>query len=282
MASAKRKTTAKRVTKTVGKTQSKAAHAATTVAKSAARQQHQFARQGTAWAEQGAQEWQKGANEWAKQSAKLYSLPFANGDAANATKQAAEQVKSATESFVRAGSDIVSQMFGGTDPMAQWKGLMQQATGKLPKMNGLPTAEAATEKMRDFTRESTAQATKAASDATRMMNDAGALARENAEAMAQVNNIAIAVSKEIGAELISYSNRTFSQNVELGKQLLTCRTLNDMFDLSSKFMKTNLDGFFSESVRLSEKLFQLGNDVAEPLNERFSETSERLTKSLKA
>ncbi len=282
MASAKRKPAAKRVTKTVRKTQSKAAHAATAVAKSAARQQNQFARQGTAWAEQGAQEWQKGANEWAKQSAKLYSLPFANGDAATATKQAAEQVKSATESFVRAGSDIMNQMFGGTDPMAQWKGLMEQAAGKMPKLNGLPGAEATAEKMRNFTRESAAQASKAASDATRAFSDAGELTRENAEAFAQVNNIAIAVSKEIGAELISYTNRTFSQNVELGKQLLTCRTLNDMFDLSSKFMKTNLDGFFSESVRLSEKLFQLGNDVAEPLNERFSETNERLTKSLKA
>lgn len=279
MASAKRKPTTKRVTKTVRKTQSKAAHAATSVAKSATRQQNQFANQGAAWAERGAQEWQKGASEWAKQSAKLYQLPFANGDAATATKQAAEQVKSATEQFVRAGNDMVSKMFGGTDPMAQWKGLFDQATSKA---SSLPGAQAAADKMRDFTRESAAQASKAASDATRALNDAGALTRENAEAFVEVNNIAIAVSKEIGAELISYTNRTFSQNVELGKQLLTCRTLNDMFDLSSKFMKTNLDGFFSETVRLSEKLFQLGNDVAEPLNERFSETNERLSRTLKA
>lgn len=280
MASAKRKPTtkhtAKRAAKAVRKTQSKAAHAASSVAKSAASQQSQFARQGAAWAERGAQEWQKGANEWAKQSAKLYSLPFANKDAAAATQQAAEQVKAAGEQFMRAGNDIMSQMFGGTDPMAQWKGWMEQASGKTA--TSLPGAD----KVRDFTRESTAQATKAASDAARALSDAGELARENAEAFVEVNNIAIAVSKEIGAELISYTNRTFSQNVELGKQLLSCRTLNDMFDLSSKFMKTNLDGFFSESVRLSEKLFQLGNDVAEPLNERFSETSERMTRTLKA
>lgn len=279
MASAKRKTSTKRATKTVRKAQSKAAHAASTVAKSAAHQQSQFARQGAAWAERGAQEWQKGANEWAKQSAKLYSLPFANGDAASATKQAADQVKAAGEQFMRAGNDIMSQMFGGTDPMAQWKGWMDQATAKAPQ---LPNAEATAEKMRDFARESAAQASKAANDATRALAEAGELARENAEAMVEVNNIAIAVSKEIGAELISYTNRTFSQNVELGKQMLNCRTLNDMFDLSSKFMKTNLDGFFSETVRLSEKLFQLGNDVAEPLNERFSETNERISRTLSA
>lgn len=279
MAAAKRKSSAKRATKTMRKTQSKAAHAAGSVARSAASQQSQFARQGAAWAERSAQEWQKGANEWAKQSAKLYQLPFGNNDAAAATQQAAEQVKSATESFVRAGSDMMSQMFGGTDPMAQWKGWMNQAT---TKAQHLPNAEEAAEKMRDFSRESAAQATRMAGDATRAMTEAGELARENAEAFVECNNIAIAVSKEIGAELISYTNRTFSQNVELGKQLFACRTLNDMFDLSSKFMKTNFDGFFSETVRLSEKLFQLGNDVAEPLNERFSDSSERMSRAIQS
>lgn len=281
MAAAKRKTSAKRVSKTVRKTQSKAMHAAGTVARSAAAQGNKAAREGAAWAERSAQEWQKGANEWAKQSAKLYQLPFANNNAAAATQHAAEQVKSATESFVRAGSDMMSQMFGGTDPMAQWKGWMDQATAQAPQMR-MPNAEATAEKMRDFTRESAAQASKMASDATRALSEAGELARENAEAFVECNNIAIAVSKELGAEMINYANRTFSQNVELGKQMLTCRTLNDMFDLSSKFMKTNLDGFFSESVRLSEKLFQLGNDVAEPMNERFSETSERISRAISA
>lgn len=282
MASAKRKPSTKRATKTVRKTQTKAAHAMSSVAKSATRQQNQFARQSNEWAQSSAQDWQKGASEWAKQSAKLYALPFANGDTANATQQAAEQVKAASESFMRAGNDMMSQMFGGKDPMAQWKGMMDQATGSMPKLTHLPKPEVAAEKLREFTRESAATASKTAKDATRAFSEVGELARENAEAMAEVNTIAIAVSKEIGAELISYTNRTFSQNVELGKQLLSCRTLNDMFDLSSKFMKTNLDGFFSETVRLSEKLFQLGNDVAEPLNERFSETNERLSRTLKA
>lgn len=266
MASAKRKTTAKRVAKSAARIQTKSAQAAASVAKSSVNKQAD-------WARQGAQQWQHGANEWAKQSAKLYQLPFAT-DAAAATQQAAEQVKTATESFVRAGSDIMSQMFGGTDPMAQWKGMFTQAASQMP------SSEAAAEKMRDFTRETAAHATKTASDMNRAMSDASELVRENAEAMAECSNVTIAVSKEIGAELISYTNRTFSQNVELGKQLLTCRTLNDMFDLSSKFMKTNLDSFFSETVRLSEKLFQLGNDVAEPLNDRISETSDRMSRML--
>jgi hypothetical protein len=273
MASPKKKPTAKRVVKAAVKTQTRAAHAAAAVAKSAASKQGEWARQSADWAQQG-------ANEWAKQSAKMYQLPFASGDVNEATRQAAEQVKSATESFVRAGNDMMSQMFGGAaDPMAQWKNLFNQAA---QRMLGLPGANEATAKMQNLARESADQLARTSSTASRAMGEAMELARENAEAMVECSNVAISVSKEIGAELITYANKTFSQNVELGKQLLSCRTLNDMFDLSSKFMKTNLDSFFSESVKLSEKMFQCATDVSEPLNERMSETSERMSKVIAA
>lgn len=268
MATAKRKSSAKRTAKTVKKVQSKAATATASVARSTAQQN-------SAWAQRGASEWQKGANEWAKQSAKMYQLPFANGDVNEAAQQAAATMKSATENMVRQSSDMMQKLFGGTDPMAQWSGLFQN----LPQW-GAP--QAATEKWQDLSRESTEQATRAAQSAQAAVGEAMELSRENAEALVECSNIAIAVSKEVGAELIAYMNKSFSQNVELSKQMLACRTLNDLFDLSSKVAKTNLDSFFSESVKLSELLFQSATDLSEPLNERVSETSDRLSKVLAA
>jgi len=82
--------------------------------------------------------------------------------------------------------------------------------------------------------------------------------------------------------LISYMNQTFAQNVELSKQIFNCRTLNDMFDLSSRFVKSNLDGFFNESVKVSELAFNGAGEIAEPLNERISESTERLVKAVAA
>lgn len=279
MATAKRKASAKRSVKSAAKTakkvQSKAAHAATAVAKSAAHQNASWAQRGANDWQKGANEWQKGANEWAKQSAKLYQLPFGNGDVNEATQQAAATVQSATENMVRASNDMMQKLFGGQDPMAQWKGMW----GQMPQM---PDAEAATDKLRNFARESTEHMNKAAATSQQAMNEAMQLSRENAEAAVECTNIAVAVSKEVSAELIAYLNKAFSQNVELSKQMLTCRTLNDLFDLSSKFAKTNLDGFFSESVKLSELLFQSATEITEPMNERVSETSERLTKVLAA
>jgi hypothetical protein len=261
---AKKKT--KRATTTGVKAHTKAATAATAVAKSVAQKQGEHARAGAEWVSRNANDWQKGANEWAQQSAKLYQFPFASGDVNAATAT----VKSATENMMRASNDMMSKLFGGTDPMAQWKGVFSG-------QSFLGTGDAVG-KLQSFARESAEQLSRSGASANRTLSESMELSRENTEALVECSNIAVSVSKEICAELISYSNKTFAQNVELGKQLLACRTLNDMFDLSSKVMKTNLDAFFSESVKMSEKLFQCATDIAEPMNERLSESSERISK----
>jgi hypothetical protein len=91
-------------------------------------------------------------------------------------------------------------------------------------------------------------------------------------------NLATSVSKELAADTINYLNKQFGQNVELSKQALTCRTLNDMFDLATRITKANLDGFFSQSVKISEMVFQCATDVSEPINDRISESASRLSK----
>lgn len=92
MATAKKKTAAKSNVKYAAKAQAGArATSATSAAKSAA----------NSWVSGSNADWQKGASDWAKQSAKLYQLPFAQGDVNAATQKAAESVKSATENMVK-------------------------------------------------------------------------------------------------------------------------------------------------------------------------------------
>lgn len=259
MASAKKKTSAKRATASKTKYAAKNASAAQSAQRSSAE-----------WVKSGTAQWQKGAQDWAKQSAKLYQFPF-QGDVGEATKKAAEHVQSATENALNFANQLFSQngQKTGFDPAAMFKN---------PNFD----AGDAQEKLSKFAKESAEQLNKSAGNAQSALNEGVKLARENGEVVVEVTNIAVSVSKELGAEYISYLNKAFAQNVELSKQVLTCRTLNDLFDLSSRFMKTNLDSFFSESIKLSEKLFRLSTDVTEPLNERVSETAERLSKVLSA
>lgn len=129
-------------------------------------------------------------------------------------------------------------------------------------------------------KKSAEQMAKSADAATRSVNDMVDISKKNADAAVKCGDIAVSASKNIGAEMFSFANRSFSQNVELSKELFSCRTLNDMFDLHSKMLKSNMDDFFSESVKMSEMVFQCASDVSEPINQCVSETTERMSKKL--
>jgi hypothetical protein len=302
MATAKKKASAKRTVKYAAKAQSSARQTSQPAAAKAA-----------SWVNSGsAAEWQKGAQDWAKQSAKLYQLPFAQGDVGAATQQAAEQVKSATENMVKMSSDMMNQMFAqgkqakasagkaasaaSFDPAGYFKQFqsampafempsfdMASMFKQLPQMPAMPAifdVASAQDKLSSFTKDSSDQLAKASKSAQRTAAEAQAASREHIEVLTEVANVATTVSKELGAEIIGYLNKQFAQNVELSKQVLSCRTLNDMFDLSNRISKTNLDAFFSQSVKLSEMIFQCATDISEPLNDSVSDITERLTKAI--
>jgi hypothetical protein len=279
MATAKKKASAKRTVKYAAKAQSSARQTSASNVRPEA---------STSWINNSAAaDWQKGAQDWAKQSAKLYQLPFAQGDMNEASQKAAETVKSATENAVKMSSEFMSQMFGqqakaaasnqSFDPGSMFK----QFQAQMPQMPNFDMGSAQ-EKMSSFARESSEQMNKASQGASRAGAEAMEALRENIQTLTEVCNLASGVSKELAAEMISYLNRQFAQNVELSKQALTCRTLNDMFDLSTRITKSNLDGFFSQSVKMSEMLFQCATDVSEPLNDCVSQTSERMAKAMQA
>lgn len=273
MATAKKKTSAKRPIKYAAKSQA-GTHATSP---------------GTSWVNSGAADWQKGAQDWAKQSAKLYQLPFAQADMGAASQHAAESVKSAAENMVKMGNDMMQQMFGSQaksfaaqafNPAA----FLQQLQQHMPAMPQMPSFDpaAAQEKLAAFARETSDQISRSSQSTSRAAAEAVEISRENIAAAVEVCNVAVTVIKQLAAEMVSYANRQFGQNVELSKQVLTCRTLNDMFDLSTRVMKSNLDAFFSESVKVSEMIFQCATDVSEPLNERVSDSTDRLAKAMAA
>ena len=206
---------------------------------------------------------QDSAASWKQQSAaQLYRMPFNAEGMGEATRQAAAN---ATEMW-RTMWDSKQQQWG--DFFANTK-----------KFPGFDAANAA-EQMNVFNRESGSQFTRSAGAAAKVMHELFELTRENTEMLMEAGNQSVEVSKGLSAEVITFLNRSFAQNVELSKEVLACRTLNDMFDLASRFMKTNLDGFFSQTVHVSETLFEEITTITEPLSERVTETSERLTKAM--
>lgn len=224
------------------------------------------------------------SQNWTQQSAKLYQLPFAQTD----MNKAAKEIQSMTEQAVKASTDLMQQFFGGAKDFdtnklfAQFDPSKAFAQFDASKILGQFADITKNAEAFSFNKDAGAQLQKSAQGATKVVNETAELSRENAEAAMQCGNIAVSVSKNISAEIINYANKAFAQNVELSKQIFNCRTLNDMFDLSSKFFKSNLDGLFNESLKVSELAFNGASDISEPINERISESTERFVKAVAA
>jgi hypothetical protein len=189
---------------------------------------------------------------------------------ATAAKSTATKAARATSSAAADAmqSDAVMKM--GADTIRQ----MMEQVGN-PKMQ-----EDMQKQMFNMSQESAAQMAKSADSASRSLNEIFALSKDNADAAVTCSSIAVNASKSMGAEMFNYANKSFSQNVEMSKEIFGCRTINDMFDLQSKVVKANLDHFFNESVKMSEMLFNSANEISEPINDCVSENTTRLSKAM--
>jgi hypothetical protein len=193
------------------------------------------------------------------QSAAKFTTQAAS-KAANATLAAVESGRNSAENMLRMSSDAMRDFFStGTDETARMH-----------------------EKIFSVGREAAEHFSRTAETASQSLNEAAAAGRDNVEAFVELTGVATNISKEFGSEAFNYLNDLFSQNVELSKEALSCRTVSDLFDLQNRLFKTNIDSFFNQSMRMSEMLFQYASEAAEPINERISEASERFSKALAA
>ncbi len=183
----------------------------------------------------------------------------ATASAKKTTQQATTQAKQNTnmfadqsEAMLKMGADAVRNMMSGAPDASQF-------------FKGMPGND---------------QFGQSAQAASSSMNDMMNMGKDHIDTAVTCSSIAVNAGKNIGAELFNYANKSFSQNVEMSKEVFGCRTLNDMFDLQSKVMKTNMEHFINESVKMSEMMFKAASQVSEPLNERISESTKRMSKNM--
>lgn len=191
------------------------------------------------------------------------SAKLAAGAANKAARQtfaAVESTRSSAENVVKLGSSAMKDFLS----------------------NGADEAQKAQEKIFAAGREQAEQFAKSADSLTKMMYDAIGASRDNVETMIECGNVAASMAKDMGSEMYEFANRSFTDQVEYAKEFFACRTFNDLFELQNKMAKNSMDQFFSESTKLSNLMFEYSSEAMEPLNERFSETAEKFSKSFTA
>jgi len=173
---------------------------------------------------------------------------------------AAESARGASENVMKLGTEAVRDFFS----------------------TGAGEAQKAQEKVFAIGRENAENIARSADAATKGLNEAISAMRDGIEACVESGNVVTELTKTLSAELFQFANQSAARNMEVSKELFACRTLNDVFELQSRLFKTNVDNFFSESVKVSELMFQYATEAAEPISERVSQAADRFSKTLAA
>ena len=143
-------------------------------------------------------------------------------------------------------------------------------------------AQKAQDKILSMSREGAEQLAKSADAATKALYEAIGASRENIEVVVECGNVAAALLKDVSSELMEYTNKNFTNTVELSKKAFACRTINDMMELQNRALKTAMDSAFAQTTRLSNLFFEYSSEALEPINERVSQATEQLSKNLAA
>lgn len=199
----------------------------------------------------------------AQGSAQLFYLPSTE-EVNKAAHQAQETMRSAAESMMKTSSEMFGQFFG--NPSAASAPVESATT-------------AAAEQAFAYGRDALSQFTQFAQGAGAPSGNA-AIMRENVDAMLECANIYAALSKQLAAHSVAFANRSFNLKIELLKQWLACRTLNDLFDVSSSYSKSVMENIFTQTIAVSEVLFKGASSIADPINACVNENAERARKMM--
>ncbi len=143
-------------------------------------------------------------------------------------------------------------------------------------------AQKAQEKAFAMGREGAETLAKSADAVTKVMHESIGIGRDNIETCIECGNMTAALAKDLSSEIFEYTNKTLSDQMELSKDFFACRTINDFMELQNRFFKSSIDNFFNESVKLSGMVFEYSTEALEPINERVSQATEQLSKTLAA
>lgn len=123
---------------------------------------------------------------------------------------------------------------------------------------------------------------RSADAAVRQVNDALNNSQQHIEVCAQCSQVMGDAFAKITEELFQFVNHSFARNIELSREILSCRTVNDAIEWQNKLLQTNIDGTIEEMSKLSEMMMDATVSLVDPLGEQISKVVDRFAKSVAA
>lgn len=139
-------------------------------------------------------------------------------------------------------------------------------------------AQKAQEKIAEMGRESAEKLSQSANAASQAAGEVMAICRDNVEACVESGNIAASIAKDVSEEVAEYASQAMNDAIAFNKELFACRTLNDVVEFQNKAIKNTFEGYFEQCSRLANNAFEACNEIAEPINQRVAETTDKVSK----
>jgi len=193
---------------------------------------------------------------------------------AGAKKKTKTSTKTTSSAMARSAiSKATSDTRKGTDfARANTRKAMEDGASKMKKAFSEGARE--TQKMQDqfmqFGREASDQLAQATNSLTQGFNDAAEQSRYGVEAIIESGNVTADMTRNFTNEAFRFANEAFSDSIEISKEIFGCKTINDVYDMQNKMVRSNLDHFFNQTSRMSDMMFQYIADATEPLNQAVS------------
>ena len=108
------------------------------------------------------------------------------------------------------------------------------------------------------------------------LNDVNAQSKKNLEALVASTTAATKGAEALGAQAMSFSKTVFDAQVSAAKTLAGAKSVQEVVELQTTFAKSALETYMSEFTKMTDVVSASVKDAMKPLNERVTETVERL------
>ena len=105
--------------------------------------------------------------------------------------------------------------------------------------------------------------------------------KSNVEACTQAASILSSGLQDISQAIFNHMQASMQNAMNTSKALLGVKTMRDLVDLQTAYVKGTFDSLMSESTKLSEIAVRVSSQAAEPINARVSDVVEKISERVK-
>src|SRR5687768_2352494 len=140
----------------------------------------------------------------------------------------------------------------------------------------MAAAEAAKTTVEQFTAASNVAFKEGVEKSLAALNEMNTYSKQNLEAVVASATASAKGAEALGAQAMAFSKAVFDTQVSAAKSLAGAKSVQEVVELQTSFAKTALETYMSEFGRMTDTVSASVKDAMKPLNERVTETVERL------